>query len=80
MDSIDEYDIRESFDSLDDDKTGRLSMSQFYTLYLGLGYPKMTQPELTNIVAKLQKDETVTIGTVLKVLSKVCSQASRYVQ
>jgi hypothetical protein len=37
---MDEYDIEESFDALDDDKLGRLSINQAYTLLLGLGYLK----------------------------------------
>lgn len=35
---MDQYDIEESFEALDEDKLGRLSIDQAYTLLLGLGY------------------------------------------
>jgi hypothetical protein len=71
MDSIDEYDIRESFDALDDEKLGRLTVDQSYTLYLGLGYPRMALPEWRSKVHAIQSEETVAIDTVIKILSKV---------
>jgi hypothetical protein len=72
MGSINEFDIRESFDAMDDEKLGRLSIDQVYTLYLGLGYPKLTVLELRNKVRAIQsEDEAVTVDTVLQILSKV---------
>jgi hypothetical protein len=71
MQSIDEFDIRESFDALDDEKLGRLCLDRFYVLYLGLGYPKLTKDELEQQVRSRQTDACVTIDTVLKILSQV---------
>jgi hypothetical protein len=68
---VDEFDIRESFEALDDEKFGRLTMDQFYTLYLGLGYPQLTKPDLRGKVHAIQREESVTIEIVLQILSKV---------
>ena len=71
MDSIDEYDVRESFDAMDDEKLGCLTLDQFYTLYLGLGYPRATIEEVKAKIRAVQSDETITINTALQVLAKV---------
>lgn len=71
MQSIDEFDIRESFDALDDEKLGRLSIDCFYTLYLGLGYPKQSKEALKEQVNARQTDEYLTIDTALKILAQV---------
>jgi hypothetical protein len=68
---VDEFDIRESFEALDDEKFGRLTMDQFYTLYLGLGYPQLTKPDLRGKVHAIQSEESVTIEVVLYILSQV---------
>mgnify|MGYP000556342408 CR=1 FL=1 len=68
---VDEFDIRESFEALDDEKLGRLTMDQFYTLYLGLGYPQLTKPDLRGKVSAIQSEESVTIEVVLYILSQV---------
>lgn len=46
INASDEYDIRESFASLDDDKLGLLELDALYILYLGLGYQYMDKEEL----------------------------------
>ena len=75
---MDEYDIRESFDSLDNEKLGYLSLDQFYVLYLGLGYPQLTKDELKRQVGVIQSDQqNVTVETVIKVLKKVRPKNSR---
>ena len=62
---MDEYDIRESFDSLDNEKLGYLSLDQFYVLYLGLGYPQLTKDELKRQVGVIQSDQqNVTVETL----------------
>jgi hypothetical protein len=80
MTRLEEFDIRESFDALDDEKLGLLSMDQFYTLYLGLGYePKVTVEEMNARLQRVRQDEDeeeeeeekVTVEAAIKVLSKV---------
>lgn len=70
MKKLDEFDIRESFDAMDEDKLGEISMATFYTMYLGLGYSKASLEDLQRRVLDVQgHDGCVTIETVLKVLS-----------
>lgn len=38
MTPLDEYDIRQSFEALDESHLGSLSLPQFFELYVGLGY------------------------------------------
>jgi len=38
IDALDEYDIQQSFEAMDDDKINRLTLANFHTLYLGLGF------------------------------------------
>eukprot|EP00980_Cylindrotheca_fusiformis_P005768 scaffold1203_cov117-Cylindrotheca_fusiformis.AAC.7 len=70
MNSTDEFDIRETFEALDGEKLGRLSLDSFYTLYLGLGYPKQTKEDLKQQVQSRHAGEYVTIDTALKILSQ----------
>ena len=51
--AIDQYDIRRSFEVMDEEKTNRICVKNFHTLFLGLGYqPKqMTQQELRDKVS-----------------------------
>lgn len=58
LNAIDEYDIRRSFEVMDEDKTNRICVKNFHTLFLGLGFqPKqMTQHELREkVVATIEK-------------------------
>lgn len=74
MDSLDEYDIRDTFDALDEEKEGKLTIDKFYTLYLGLGFPKMTLEELRNKVRAIQGEDIVDVGTVIQLLFKFPSR------
>jgi hypothetical protein len=53
-----EWDFREAFDSMDEDKTRRLSIDQAYTVILGLGYLKdyrdkdLFTPEVLRVAVK----------------------------
>lgn len=83
---MDEYDIEESFAALDEDKLGRLSIDQAYTLLLGLGYLKdykqkdcFTPADLKEAVrgavwGDVEEDftaERVSLKTLLKIVEKV---------
>ncbi len=74
MDSLDEFDIRDSFDAMDEDKLGRISLQTFYTMYLGLGYPQTTMDDLQRQIVAIQGDDStgssVSLETVLVLLSK----------
>ena len=52
LDAIDEYDIQRSFEVMDDEKVNRISLKNFHTLYLGLGFQprELTLQELTHKV------------------------------
>ena len=75
MDAADEYDIRESFAALDDDKLGFLELDAFYVLYLGLGYPYMDKSEfvleLEQHLVPPDSPRHVTVDQVLEFLSNV---------
>jgi hypothetical protein len=88
MTSLEEFDIRESFDALDNEKLGLLAMDQFYTLYLGLGYePKVTPKEMNARVQRVRQEEeaggneedNLTVEIAVMVLSKVsrCGRVKR---
>lgn len=67
------YDVLDSFDALDHQKVGRLSMDDFKILYLGLGFPKFGYEALPELVMAVQTnpEDGVTLDTVIAVLSKV---------
>ena len=52
LDATDKYDIQRSFEVMDEDKTNRICVKNFHTMYLGLGFqPKqLTQQELRDKV------------------------------
>jgi len=60
-----EHTIRSSFDVLDDDKIGIIDVRTFQTLWLGLGYGKISIEELT---AMLGVAENITVDVVLDIL------------
>ena len=83
MNAIDEYDIRDTFQALDSDQDGFLTLDEFHTLYLGLGYrpQRISQQELQQLVLECNSDGTrtnndqggsISLGVVLQVLKKVC--------
>jgi hypothetical protein len=53
----DEEDLRVFFDAVDEDKTGEISIDQFYGLFLGLGFAHefMQKKELSEMVAHAKK-------------------------
>ena len=72
MNPLDEFDIREAFDAMDKEKLGLISMDEFYTLYLGLGFPKCSLEVLRSEVAAVHSDTSkLTVGTALSVASRV---------
>ena len=68
-----ERDIRIYFDALDQRKQGSLTFDEFYTLYLGLGYPRMDAKVLHSKlgVPAQGEEEGVTLSMALDYLSKV---------
>ena len=38
LDTLDEYDVQKAFEVLDDEKLNRITLANFHTLYLGLGF------------------------------------------
>jgi Ca2+-binding EF-hand superfamily protein len=75
MDPMSEFDIRDSFDAMDKEKVGRISMDSFKIVYLGLGYPKSGFEDLSEQVLRIQDniDDGLSLKTVKTVLSKVCA-------
>lgn len=76
MNAIDEYDIREVFDALDLECTGRLSFSELQTLYLGLGFssPRRMTEEILRKDAKecgLLCQDSLSLEDTLKLFKKV---------
>lgn len=72
MQSSLEFDIRDAFEAMDNDKVGRLSMGDFHILMLGLGYGRISLSDLQNHVATLQGHvREVNIDTALAVCAKV---------
>ena len=71
------------FDALDQRKQGLLTFDEFYTLYLGLGYPRMDATALHSklgVAAQGGEEEGVTLSMALDYLSKVsnASYEKRY--
>jgi len=58
LNAIDEYDIKRSFEALDEDKINRISVESFHTLFLGLGFQptQLTQSELRDKVMAVIED------------------------
>lgn len=71
MDSLDEFDIRDSFDAMDEEKLGRISTETFYILYLGMGYPKVSWESFVREVSTIQgNDKMITPETAIQFLRK----------
>ena len=64
-------DIEQSFQVLDDDRVGTISMDRVYTLWLGLGFDS-TIPQ-ADLAAHIPQDrhEAVTLEDVLQIMSGV---------
>jgi hypothetical protein len=77
MDPMSEFDIRDSFDAMDQEKMGRISMDAFNIVYLGLGYPRSGYEDLREQVLKIQGSivDGISFKTVKTVLSKVCDSS-----
>jgi hypothetical protein len=72
MDSLDEFDIRDSFDAMDEEKLGLISTETLYTLYLGLGYPKRCFADFNSQVSTVQgEDKHITLETAIEFSRKV---------
>ena len=73
--SLDEFDIRDSFDALDDEKFGLLPIGAFYTMYLGLGYkPQITIEEMKGRFPVLSKEKFIPVETAIQILSDVSAE------
>lgn len=71
MDPKDEYDVRDSFQALDSDHDGYLSLEEFYKLYLGLGFhPQRIQ--LNDFQQMIQLNAAGTLVSVDEVIEKLC--------
>ncbi|KAG7347767.1 hypothetical protein IV203_016472 [Nitzschia inconspicua] len=64
-----EWDLQQSFDAMDDEKLGRLSIDAAYTLLLGLGYmrdyklrDRFTTEDMTFAVRALRREQKVKNG------------------
>lgn len=72
MDSMDEHDIRDSFQALDSDHDGYLSLEECYKLYLGLGFhPERIQLKDFQQMMQLDAKSLLSIDEVVEMLSKV---------
>lgn len=73
MDPISEFDIRDSFNAMDCERRGRISMAAFKIVYLGLGFPRSGYDNITEQVLKIQEsiDDGLRFETVKAMLSKV---------
>ena len=72
MSPEDEFDIRESFHVMDEERTGEIDMNQFETLCLGLGYDVERKDLETLILRQIQRlDGGITVDVVLNILCKV---------
>ena len=60
LSAMDEYDIKCSFDALDDEKIHRISIESFYTMFLGLGFqPKQITLEQTRAKVALAIEKRI---------------------
>ena len=73
MSQMDLVAVCQSFDALDEGKTGFIDAKQFHLLWLGLGYGRINEQELA---AKVQDQHRISLQEVKSVLSKVRSDAS----
>ena len=72
MDPRDENDIRDSFQALDSDHDGYLSIKEFYKLYIGLGFhPERIQLKEFAQMVQITADTLVSVDDVVEKLSKV---------
>jgi len=73
MDPITEFDIRDSFNAMDYERRGRISMEAFKIVYLGLGFARSGYDNITEQVLKIQDsiDDGLSFETVKAMLSKV---------
>lgn len=74
MSPEDEYDIRESFHVMDDERTEEINAKQFHLLCLGLGYD-VEREELDALIVQQRRnkrhDGGITVDVVLEILNKV---------
>ena len=61
-----EHDIRSSFDVMDDDKMGVICVTRVQTIWLGLGYGKISLEELNDMMS----GDEWTINDVVEILSR----------
>lgn len=86
MKAADAYDIRDSFEVLDRNQEGSISLDDFWMLYLGLGFQpeRISLEELSQKVSALAGGEKgnsssnsnrVTLDAAMKILSKASTHA-----
>jgi Ca2+-binding EF-hand superfamily protein len=73
MKALDEYDIRESFEALDTECWGSITMTDLHTIYLALGYrpDDLTVQDLQIKAGVAAPTERLSLERVLEILSKV---------
>ena len=74
MNSYDEYDVRCSFDAIDEDKIGEITLDQCYVLLLGLGFFNKTRLEKGELQRMVSSDPNhgsgITVDFVLRLVSE----------
>lgn len=71
MSPEDEYDIKESFHVIDEEKTGEINIDQLETLCLGLGYNVQREELERSIQQTSTLNDRITVDIALVLLSKV---------
>ena len=74
MDSLDEFDIQESFDAMDEERIGRINTEAFYKLVMGLGYaPNIKFKSFVSKLSLVQgrDQDGITLGAAIEFLRKV---------
>jgi Ca2+-binding EF-hand superfamily protein len=80
MSPEDEYDIKESFHVIDEEKTGEINIDQLETLCLGLGY-NVEREELERSIQQTSTlNDSITVDIVLVLLSKVRVLVQNYAE
>ena len=67
----DEYDIKESFHVMDEEKTGEINVDQLETLCLGLGYNVEREELERSIQQTFTHKDSITVDIVLAIMSQV---------
>lgn len=81
----DDHNVRATFSTLDDDRTGEIDIDQFLTLILGLGFGKLSRTELQQkiqmakrrLFLSLKGDDQLTVDLVVEVLKQLPPEPKR---